>query len=163
MASDYKRVFRDIKKKIKQLPNTFELVVKGKRGRIALRALQRISTEPGRPNYPLKWQTPRQRRAYFATDGFVRGIPSRRTGRQAESWSVEVVEGGLIAATNSDIDIVLRSDSPVTPFIQDEHVQRFHLDTGWVQVSDVEDEFFADSLAFVVKTFEDVAGDIFDE
>lgn len=37
-------------------------------------------------DYPLEWTSERQRRAYFATDGFGAGIPYRRTGRMANSW-----------------------------------------------------------------------------
>lgn len=52
----------------------------------ALRELQR----PGKPiQYPVNWDSERQRRAFFATDGFGRGIPYKRTGRYNRSFAVK--------------------------------------------------------------------------
>lgn len=51
----------------------------------ALKELQR----PGKPiTYPVKWDSERQRRAFFATDGFGSGIPYKRTGRYSKSFRV---------------------------------------------------------------------------
>jgi hypothetical protein len=38
------------------------------------------------PGNPYKWQSDKQRRAYFATDGFGKGIPYRRSGKLKEGW-----------------------------------------------------------------------------
>lgn len=53
---------------------------------------------PGeRPSYPIRWDSPRQKRAFFASDGFGRGVPSERTGQLEESWQRELrVETGSI-------------------------------------------------------------------
>lgn len=40
----------------------------------------------GDVTYPIAWQTEKRRRAYFATDGFGRGIPTRRTGEHTKAW-----------------------------------------------------------------------------
>lgn len=51
----------------------------------ALKELQR----PGKPiEYPVRWDSERQRRAFFATDGFGAGIPYKRTGRYGRSFKV---------------------------------------------------------------------------
>ena len=43
--------------------------------------------ESGQPvTYPIQWDSERQRRAYFATNGFGGGIPYRRTGAYERSW-----------------------------------------------------------------------------
>lgn len=44
------------------------------------------------PSYPIKWQTEKQRRAFFATDGFGRGIPTPRTGAYTQGFRVQKVE-----------------------------------------------------------------------
>jgi hypothetical protein len=45
--------------------------------------------EPGQPiSYPVKWDSERQRRAYFATDGFGHGIPYKRTGGYQRAWVI---------------------------------------------------------------------------
>ena len=36
--------------------------------------------------YPVKWDSPRQRRAFFASNGFGRGIPTKRTGAYIKGW-----------------------------------------------------------------------------
>ena len=55
--------------------------------------------EPGSEiAYPVKWDSERQRRAYFATDGFGAGIPYRRTGRYNKGWVVTKTGSGLVRA-----------------------------------------------------------------
>jgi len=48
--------------------------------------------QPGKPiTYPVKWDTLKQRRAFFATDGFGKGIPTKRTGAYQKAWQVRAV------------------------------------------------------------------------
>src|SRR5690349_11752070 len=45
--------------------------------------------EEGKPiQYPVQWDSERQRRAFFATKGFGKGIPYRRTGRYRLGWRI---------------------------------------------------------------------------
>ena len=54
-----------------------------------LKAAQKELQKPGKPvTYPVKWDSERQRRAFFATNGFGRGIPYKRTGRYVRSFRV---------------------------------------------------------------------------
>lgn len=61
-------------------------------------AMQGVITsmrEPGKllPGYPparVKWVSARQRRAFFATNGFGRGIPTKRTGKYNRGWTLEL-------------------------------------------------------------------------
>ena len=53
---------------------------------VSIRKLMKV---PGKkPTYPIRWDSPKQRRAFFATDGFGRGIPTRRTGEYTKNWKV---------------------------------------------------------------------------
>ena len=100
-------------------------------------ALERefFSLKPGPPKYPIQWTSERQRKAFFATRGFGRGIPTRRTGRINEGWRTEVTataDGGLIEIYNTE---------PSTPFVWgfpgfEGWQQRFHIATGWPTLSD---------------------------
>jgi len=46
--------------------------------------------QPGPPiTYPVHWDSEKQRRAYFATDGFGAGIPYKRTGKYEGGWEVK--------------------------------------------------------------------------
>jgi hypothetical protein len=46
--------------------------------------------QPGKPSTsPVHWDSEKQRRAYFATDGFGAGIPYKRTGEYERGWQVK--------------------------------------------------------------------------
>lgn len=107
---------------------------------LAARALARLKTVPGKPNYPFKFTNDRQRRGFFASDGFGQGIPASRGNPPAvtEAWGAEFIatdDGGILALTN---------DEPHMEFVQGARAQAFHIDTGWVQVDDVEQDAFAE-------------------
>jgi len=44
--------------------------------------------------YPIDWDSPRQKRAYFATNGFGQGIPYKRTNRMVSGTRLERVALG---------------------------------------------------------------------
>jgi hypothetical protein len=80
-------------------------------------------------HYPLDWQTPRQRRAYFATNGFHHGIPYKRTGGLLRAWKV-------IPTPLSDkgFGVTIMNDNPAAPFVIGNRQQRMHRRTGWRKV-----------------------------
>lgn len=51
---------------------------------------QRMSAEGKPVTYPVQWDSARQRRAFFATNGFGKGIPYRRTNRYRFGWREEL-------------------------------------------------------------------------
>ncbi len=84
---------------------------------------------PGFP-YPLRWKSRRQQRAFFATDGFGRGIPTERTGALLDSYAVQTNltdEGGVFEVVNT---------APHAPFVIGDDQQPFHEDIGWIQSDD---------------------------
>lgn len=56
--------------------------------------------KPGkRIRYPVNWDSERQRKAFFATNGFRRkgskgGIPTKRTNAHIKAWKIVKVPGG---------------------------------------------------------------------
>jgi hypothetical protein len=51
--------------------------------------IRREMSVEGKPvTYPIQWDSERQRRAYFATNGFGRGIPYVRQGSYIRGWQV---------------------------------------------------------------------------
>ncbi|MFH0938248.1 MAG: hypothetical protein V1899_03070 [Planctomycetota bacterium] len=55
----------------------------------ALLKAQALMKTAGKPiRYPVNWDSERQRRAYFASDGFGAGIPYRRTGAYEKGWYI---------------------------------------------------------------------------
>ncbi len=141
------RQLRTLRRNIKQIPRRLNNSLKGQKGRLANRALSKLTKEPGPPIYPLRWASERQRRAYFATNGFGKGIPYQRTGKLQDGWDVDFQpdqEGGTIALVN-----------PVAymRYVQGNQSQPFHEDTGYVQVRDVVDDFYAEAQDVVIETY----------
>ncbi len=51
--------------------------------------------EAGAPSTsPVQWDSEKQRRAFFASDGFGGGIPHNRTGAYQYSWTVDNKDAG---------------------------------------------------------------------
>jgi hypothetical protein len=80
--------------------NISEIIGKIKRagnkslGEVAENIRRRMSEE-GKPiRYPVKWDSARQRKAYFASNGFGHGIPFRRKGHYQKGWAVKAVPFG---------------------------------------------------------------------
>jgi len=115
--------------------------------------LQRLQVEPGKPKYPIRWTSERQRKAFFATDGFGRGIPTRRTHALSQGWRVfvDIEQVNRIEAFTADLltfltrivggtppiarapDVIIQVDNPVhyEQYVTGIHQQGFHQDTGW--------------------------------
>lgn len=68
-------------------------------GRLQLyRTLQRVQKRmrtPGKkPTYPIPWVSKKQMRAFFASDGFGRGIPTKRSNEYVRGWQIAKTENG---------------------------------------------------------------------
>jgi hypothetical protein len=121
--------------------------------------LQRLQQEPGSPHYPIRWTSLRQKRAFFASDGFGRGIPTRRTHALSRGWDVFVnieqigrieaykvallefltrLTGGA-APTPPPAVVIVSVDNPVKyeQYVTGIHQQGFHQDTGWQYTPDI--------------------------
>jgi hypothetical protein len=98
---------------------------------IARRMLPELQTQPGPPRYPIRWRSVRQRRAFFATDGFGRGIPTVRSGKMVSAWRItprSVQDGGVIEVSN---------DVPYARYVIGDDQQPYHADTGWRLADDI--------------------------
>jgi len=98
------------------------------------------------------WQSERQRRAYFATGGFGRGIPSTRTGEINDAWELGFdVQRSSITVTLFNVSdhyrfVVgsLRMDGPDTQ-------QRMHKQGGWKPVAPIIDAALPSFRASVLR------------
>ena len=97
--------------------------------------LDDLSHTPGRVKYPIDWTSERQRRAFFATNGFGHGIPYKRSGRMNEGWQIIILRG------KDFIEMRIINRVPYTQFVVGRlrprgknPMQRFHLNTGWLPV-----------------------------
>ena len=76
---------------------------------------------------PYQWQTERQRRAYFASNGFGKVIPYQRTGDLANGWE----------QINSGVESRVVNEVPYATYVMDELQQRGHRADGWRLVSQI--------------------------
>jgi hypothetical protein len=67
-----------------------------------LHARTRLRKSAARPGHPIHWDSVRQRKAYFASDGFGRGIPTRRTGRYEQGWTIVKQANGYSLENNTE-------------------------------------------------------------
>lgn len=59
-------------------------------------------TEEGKPvTYPVQWDSERQKRAFFATKGFGKGIPYKRTNSYRFGWNMERSKFGVSLSNRS--------------------------------------------------------------
>jgi len=73
------------------------------------------------PGNPFKWTSDRQRRAFFATDGFGGGIPTTRTHEGVNSWTM----------TEKDSNWSSVKIEGGNQFVQGDWQQRGHKADGW--------------------------------
>lgn len=105
-----------------------------------------FQAEPGKVKYPIQWTSDRQRRAFFASKGFGKGIPYVRTGKLAKAWFIHTLHDA-----NGMITIQLGNDDPTMQFVEGENQQRFHALTGWLQADDLGAKWF-NTVEDVVET-----------
>jgi len=99
---------------------------------------------PGAVARPIDWTSRRQEIAFYASNGFGRGIPTHRTGRMAAGWTSDVTEesDGRFLWTLSNM--VPESKFVYGALTKDVNKarrpqQRFHRATGWPLASPVVD------------------------
>lgn len=75
------QAFKNLRRKI--FPSALEQVHQ------TARDVREAMQQPGETiTYPVQWDSTKQRRAFFATDGFGRGIPTRRSGAYQKGYKV---------------------------------------------------------------------------
>lgn len=125
-------VFDDIIDKALNGPKEFFVIYGNVVSAIGNQTVQILSTEPGKPKYPIRWTSERQRRFVMAKLKRMGQIPYIRTGKYSEAWewfSKSTQRGGLFVIENT---AKTSRGEPLEQYIQGVHQQGFHADTGWV-------------------------------
>jgi hypothetical protein len=78
-----------------------------------------------------QWNSERQRRAYFASNGFGAGIPYRRTGKMVAAWNIGV------SVSDNAIALYARNNSKSLPFVSGRRQQIMHRNSGWPLPADI--------------------------
>jgi hypothetical protein len=104
------------------------------------RLIPQLQEEPGPVVYPIVWTTEKQRKAFFATDGFGAGIPTRRTGRTRSGWQLV----GLVTEQGAG-SLAVENNEYAAQFVYFPHQQQFHTNTGWMGEERINELVFAES------------------
>jgi hypothetical protein len=111
----------------RKAPKLTALSFKRQAQRIGAPILAELRVEPPKWTGKRRWKSEKQRRAFFATDGFGKGIPYERTHELRDGWHLVVdidESGGVFGIAN---------DAPHMRFVQGDDAQPMHLDSGWGQ------------------------------
>lgn len=88
---------------------------------------QALQVEPANVSYPILWKSEKQRKAFFASNGFGHGIPHKRDHKLAKAWAV-----GLVFNVGGFAAIEITNPTPYLKFVEGEWQQPFHERTGWL-------------------------------
>jgi hypothetical protein len=132
---------------------------------------------PGPVHYPIAWKITGdaqslgkranmpggmyslQKAAYFATGGFGKGIPSKRTGASDAAWEFLYVAGDLASG-----EFRLENKVSYTKFLRgtfrasDKHQQRFHINTGYERAIVIKERVFRRARVILVVRYRETLG-----
>lgn len=103
--------------------------------------------------YPIQWTSEKQRRAYFATDGFGHGIPYKRTGKLLARWEIKRTAKGITVSNPSRIAKYVIGTLNAKTF--DSQIQRFHRNTGWKPAKPKVSQHLERARSSVIEQFHD--------
>jgi len=94
------------------------------------RIQQQWTPYPGAVRYPIQWASEKQRRAFFATNGFGGGIPYQRTRTLQKSWvfAIDEFPGGA--------EVSIGNTADYARYVIGADQQPFHTNTGWPRIDD---------------------------
>ena len=103
--------------------------------------IDELRFKPDAPTYPIEWTSEKQRRAFFASDGFGGGIPTERTDSIVNGWRVTAKGSG------NRYSIVAVNAVPGAPYVVGgmnfrsraralRPQQKMHQNTGWPLAQD---------------------------
>ena len=81
-------------------------------------------------NNPYQWQSEKQRRAFFATDGFGSGIPTKRTDTLKNAWTMTTQDSNWTM-------VKIVNESGYAGFVQGNNQQRGHASDKWRKFAQV--------------------------
>jgi hypothetical protein len=127
------RALEIINRQLDALPEQIQRAV-DRTTQTAQPARDEVARYPGAVKYPIQWTSEKQRRAFFATNGFGAGIPYRRTGGLGQAWNLTSARSATGAV------LVLENRAASAKYVygffgQPRPQQGFHVNTGWQTIA----------------------------
>lgn len=122
-APDIFAAFRGLDKKAKQRFRTY--LRTDVKSEVQRDVVDLMAPYPAGVKHPFKFATAKSRRAFFATNGFGRGIPTTRSNQLHDSWDTQITDrhnGSLIRVVNL---------KPYSKYVYAPRQVPGHRNTGW--------------------------------
>lgn len=116
------------------------------------KALTWLRFTPAKPRYLIIWQSERQRKAFFATNGFGKGIPTQRSGALPAAWAVNQTvrgNGGELRFDNA---------TNYGDYVQGDRQQEMHIASGYHNVNEGVTLYAVDYAATLEQSFFSILG-----
>lgn len=88
----------EVSKRIARLPSMLQIATERTLSNAVIEIVRIMRRSGLSIKYPVRWDSEKQRRAYFATNVFGKGIPYRRTGAYEDAWKSEAITGGYMVS-----------------------------------------------------------------
>jgi len=135
----------------KESPRRMNAAYKKRIKRIRQRILDDLREYPGPVKYPFRWKSERQRRAYFATDGFGWGIPYVRTNALKDGWTTHIRD----QKDGAVFEVVNNADYSV--FVMGDWQQPGHIQTGWNSAAEIVAKYREQATDELISVWGEVA------
>lgn len=153
----------------RQSPTLMRTAYKRATSRLRSRLLADLKEKTGHTVYPIRWSRSknpqdrgkrantrfgyysRQKAAYYATNGFGKGIPSASSGNMRNHWRVDLLadgNGGILEVNN---------DVPYAVYVQGVWMQPFHIDAGYADAQKVVSDYRVEAEEVLIQTWFTVA------
>lgn len=119
--------------------------------RLRQRILDDLREYPGPVKRPFRWKSDRQRRAYFATDGFGWGIPYVRTFALRDSWQTRISD------TTDGAIFEVENNANYARFVMGDDQQPGHLATGWNSAAEIVSRYREQATDILIDTWGAIA------
>lgn len=131
----------------KESPRRMNKAYKRRIKSIRQRILDDLREYPGPAKKPFRWASERQRRAFFATDGFGHGIPYVRTNALKDGWTTHIRD----KKDGAVFEVVNNADYSV--FVMGDWQQPGHIQTGWASAAKIVSKYREQATDELIDTW----------
>lgn len=113
--------------------------------------LDELRETPGKPRYPLRWKSDKQRKFVMAKLRREKNLPYKRTGALEAGWTTEIRDqkNGAIFQVQNRL--------PFAKFVQGDDAQPYHIDTGWNSAAEIVSKWREKATDLLIDTWGIVA------
>ena len=139
-------------------PRKFRKLYRTRINALAQNTLRKLKAPAPKVRYPIQWKSEKQRRAFFATNGFGAGVPTRRTNKLQDGWQVieeSDFREGLFTIFNSATtrDYFTGAIVYYEQYVSGTSQQPFHRNTGWNRSQDILADAMVDAEDLIIEVW----------